>query len=385
MSLLTELARRVVSHPHTATFAKRAVAVQYGEGEKIEVPTWGVVVIYVTILLASVAVSLISYMLNEVVTTLCMVESPVAAITVSPSEYEPSNKDGEKEGLLETGPTITLVHQKPITSTIRGTLRHLVANAGRCARFRGFRIHALYSVLASLVATFFGGALPDVPGMAVLSAGITGAVLANVHAAWTHKVVGMPTKQSIWQRIPSKSHWKTLAVPAAIASVMPYISMYLTIGVGMLLGLHKLENENITTCSQWMGLIARFATIVVFAVTCTIFLCLPAMVTLVRIEASILPEDQDTIVPFDRTFGGKVVSQMMGGTGVVGFLDAWRSFNWEARRRLIKLFAKTFFIMMAIMVVLMHVVLFEVFAIMGPAVGKFMAQMKHDQDFMNGA
>ena len=60
MSLLAELARRAVSHPHTAMFVKRAVAVQYGEGEKIEVPTWGVVVVYVTMLLASVAVSLVS-------------------------------------------------------------------------------------------------------------------------------------------------------------------------------------------------------------------------------------------------------------------------------------------------------------------------------------
>jgi hypothetical protein len=128
-----------------------------------------------------------------------------------------------------------------------------------------------------------------------------------------------------------------------------------------------------------MGLIARLAALVVFAITCTLFLCLPAMVTLIRIEASILPEDQDTIVPFDRTFGGKVVSQMMGGSGVVGFLDAWRSFNWEARRRLIKLFAKVFFIMSAILLVVVHVLLFEIFAIFGPAVGRFMAQMQQMQ------
>jgi len=82
MSLLTELARRVVSHPHTATFAKRAVAVQYGEGEKIEVPTWGVVVIYVTILLASVAVSLVS--------TLCCLycRLPLGCIAISKMRFK---------------------------------------------------------------------------------------------------------------------------------------------------------------------------------------------------------------------------------------------------------------------------------------------------------
>jgi hypothetical protein len=317
-------------------------------------------------------------MLNEVITTLCMVESPMAAITVSPSTHEPSDKGDEKETLLETGPTITLVNQKPITSSIRGTLRHLVANAGRFARFRGFQIHVLYHLLAGVVATFFSGALSMLPGQAVIGAALTGAALANIHAAWTHKVVGMPTEKTFWQRIPAKSHWKTLAVPAAIEAVMPYISLYLVAGVAMLLRLHKLEQENITTGAQWVGLVARFVTLFIFAITCTLFLCLPAVVTLIRIEASILPEDQDTIVPFDRTFGGKVVSKMMGGTGVVGFLDAWRSFNWEARRRLIKLFVKTLFIMTGIMLVVVHVLLFETVAIMGPTVGKYMAQMKHD-------
>jgi hypothetical protein len=320
-------------------------------------------------------------MLNEVVTTLCMVESPTAAITVSPSTHEASDKEDsdEKETLLETGPTITLVSQKPITSSIRATIRHVVSHGGRLARFRGFGTHILYSVLASIVATFFNAALPTFPCQPILAAGIAGVLLANLHAAWTHKVVGMPTKASLWQRIPSKTHWKTLALPAAMQTAMPYISLYLTCGVAMLLRLNKLEQETIESCAQWMGLIARFIALFVFAITCTLFLCLPAMVTLIRIEASILPEDQDTIVPFDRTFGGKVVSKMMGGSGVVGFLDAWRSFNWEARRRLFKTLAKTFLIMTAIMLVVVHVLLFEVFAIFGPAVGQFLAQVQRVQ------
>lgn len=379
--MLIELTRRAVSHPHTAAFVKRAVTVQHGEGDKIEIPIWGIVVVYLTVAVGAIGFTLLSYMLNHVITTLCMVESPTAAITVTPSTQEPSVKEGEKETLLEAGPTISLVNQKPITSSIRATIRHLVDNAGRFARFRGYRIHILYSMLSSLVFTFFGGALDFVPGHAILSAAITGALLARVHAAWTHKVVSAPSEKSFWQRIPSKSHWKTLAVPAAIASAMPYISMYLTVGVAMLFDLtdtaasHE-ELGRKPNCAKKIAFVARILAVVIFAVSCSLFLCLPAMVTLARIEASILPEDEDTIVPFDRTFGGKVVS--MGGTGVVGFLDAWRSFNWEARRRLIKLFVKNFFILAGLVFVFVHVVGFEVFAIMGPKVGHLMAQMKHD-------
>lgn len=315
-------------------------------------------------------------MLQSVVTTLAMVESPVAAITVSPSTYETGDKD-EKEGLLETGPTITLVNQKPITSSIRGTIKHIVAHGGRLARFRGLKAHILYTLCFAMVAQFFSAALPAFPGQAILVAALSGAAVSPIHASWTHKVVSMPTTKSFYQRIPSKQHWKTLALPAAIETAMPYVSLYMTAGFAMLLRLHKLDQENVREyqCAQWTSLIVRVLAVFVFAGVCTLFLCLPAIVTLIRIEASVLPEDQDTIVPFDRSFGGKVVERIMGGTGVVGFVDAWRSFNWEARRRLIKLSIKVFFIISGIAFVVAHVLMFEVFAIMGPELGRFLAQM----------
>ena len=375
--MLAHLARRGFAHPNAAAFVKRAVGKEGPEGVEIDVPVWGVVLIYVSFMVAAVGVSLLSYMLNEVITTLCMVESPVAAITVSPTHHEAGDKV-EKEGLLETGPTITLVNQKPITSSIRGTIKHLVANAGRTARFRGYRIYILYSILFGLVNGLLAAILPRLPGQPIIVAALSGAALANVHATWTHKVVSMPTDKSFCARFVPKSQWKTLALPAAIEAAMPYVAVYLVCGVGMLMGLHRLDQEDITSynCSQITGLVVRMLTMIVIIFASTLFLCVPAIVTLVRIEASILPEDQDTIVPFDRTFGGKVVSQMMGGTGKIGFLDAWRSFNWEARRRLIKLFVKSFFVLAGAMLVISHVLVAEAFVVMGPAIGQFLSQAK---------
>ena len=67
MTVLVELARRAVSHPHTATFVKRALhngaPVRNGESTQLkpeDVPIWGVVVIYISIFVASVAISLVS-------------------------------------------------------------------------------------------------------------------------------------------------------------------------------------------------------------------------------------------------------------------------------------------------------------------------------------
>jgi len=371
--MIVDIARRGLSHPNAVAYVKRSFETYPDNKDGPDVPAWGIVLVYVTFMVGIVGISLVSYMLNEVITALCMIESPTAAITVSPSTTEPASKH-EKESLLETGPTITLVNKQPITSSIRGTITHLVAHAGRWSRFRGLRIHFLHSMLFSLTSTFLSAALPHFPGQMVVVAALSGAAVANVHAAWTHKVVSMPSSQSFLQRIPSKSDWKILAGPAAIQAAMPYISIYLTCAAGMMLGLHKLDSEKVREYNgaQSASLIVRGILLFVFAVSCTLFLCLPAIVTLVRIEASLVSEDTDTIVPFDRSFGGKVVSQMMGGSGKVGFVEAWRSFNWEARRRLIKLFVKSFFIVAGLAFVMVHVLLAEVFVVMGPAMGEFL-------------
>jgi hypothetical protein len=60
MTVLLELARRGFSHPATTAFVKRAVAVQNDEGDKIEIPTWGFSLLYVTFVLSAVFVSLVS-------------------------------------------------------------------------------------------------------------------------------------------------------------------------------------------------------------------------------------------------------------------------------------------------------------------------------------
>lgn len=65
MAILLELARRGFSHPHTASFVKRAVSVQNGDGEKIEIPTWGIVLLYVSFLVSMMFMSLVSSPLHH--------------------------------------------------------------------------------------------------------------------------------------------------------------------------------------------------------------------------------------------------------------------------------------------------------------------------------
>jgi hypothetical protein len=309
-----------------------------------------------------------------------MVETPSAAITISTPD-EPASKD-EKEGLLETAPTMTLVHQKPLTSSIRGTVKHLVSQGGRLARYRGYGFHAVWALAFTFAGNVFETVIPHfVPFRLVIVSALAGALTANFHAAWTHKVVSMPSTTGFWARVPARSHWKVLAFPAAVYAAMPYVSLYVAKGAVMLLRLDRIDREDVRDFNgaEWTSLIARFVAVVVIAVSCTLFLCLPAIVTMVRVEASILPEDEDTIVPFDRTFAGKVVPKVVGGTGAVSFLDAWRSFNWEARRRLLKLYVKIFFIMTGLVFVMLHVWAVVGFVTMGPTVSKAIAAAKNGQ------
>jgi len=373
MGYVDHFIRRGVEHPTMVNMFKRAVE----EGPKLEIPTWGVVLFVTTFIVFTVCLSSLEYTLKDVVATIAMVETPSAAITVSPSE-EPSFRD-IKEEHVETGPTITLVHQKPITSSIRGTIRHLVSQAGCLARWRGIRSYALYHVCYSFVCVFFTNLIPAfLPGRLVLISAISGALTANLHASWTHKVISMPSQQSFFSRIPARSSWKQLALPAAVKSSASLVAIYISQGAIVLLGLDRLGQEDFSrySGSQWTSVSLRFLSVFAIAMITSLFIVLPAVVTQIRVEASMLPEEEDTIVPFDRTFAGKVVPKILGGTGAIGFLDAWRSFNWEARRRLVKLFIKFSAIFAVVVLIMAQVLVFEVWAFMGPAIGKYLAQAR---------
>ena len=78
-----------------------------------------------------------------------------------------------------------------------------------------------------------------------------------------------------------------------------------------------------------------------------------------------LPEEDESIVPFDRTFAGKVVPEIVGGTGSIGMLDAWKTFDIPSRIRLIKLYAKVFAVQLATTIMFVMVVVAELRVAMG--------------------
>lgn len=99
---------------------------------------------------------------------------------------------------------------------------------------------------------------------------------------------------------------------------------------------------------------------------------IPATVTMVRVAASMLPEEDETIVSFDRTFGGKTTPVIIGGQGKIGIVEAWRSFPRSSRIRLLKLLAKFVLIVMAIWVAMIATVTAEAHIMLGDDIGNVM-------------
>lgn len=63
-----------------------------------------------------------------------------------------------------------------------------------------------------------------------------------------------------------------------------------------------------------------------------------------------LPEEDESIVPFDRSFGGKVVPAILGGSGRLSIADAWRTFDRAGRARYFKVIGKVLLMQFGLLV-----------------------------------
>ena len=287
-------------------------------------------------------------MYNGVVATLTMIESPTAtAFTVEPTASEEADApllsvDEKKSAPAE--PDLFLVKTKPITSKIRTTIRHLKSEAGKWAPFRGLHVAmvycALHQILFELLTAAFGvGMVPQ-----AIAAITTTVILCRLQMLWTHIVISTPSEQKWYRRFPSVEAGKKIIVPTTIMAVAEQFAIYIPVALFQFFGLeyyyqHPSEFHKYSDMQKNSVMLASFA-VAISGLVASVLVVIPAVVTLKRVQASLLPEENESIVSFDRTFGGKVQPAVLGGSGVVSMLDAWKTFDWAARFRLLKLYLK---------------------------------------------
>lgn len=313
----------------------------------------------------------ISYTYGDIVGTLTMIETPTAAAF----EIEHTDSDdidapllsqdqkSEKTKLVEAD--LFLVKQKPITSKIRTTVKHLRAQEGCLARFRGLHVSIIYHLLHGGIVGFISSHLVQHPVARPFIAVFASLALCRLQMTWTHIVISRSSNKSWYQRIPSKAAVRNILIPTAVFAIAEQATIYVP---GALFALsfeafNEEVNENVGR-AQNLALLQMFL-IGLVGIGIFVTVVIPADVTLKRVQASMLPEEDESIVPFDRTFAGKVKPEILGGSGAVSMLDAWKSFDRSARIRLMKLYLKVFLVSVFTTIMFVMVLFGEVKLIMG--------------------
>ena len=296
-----------------------------------------------------------------------MIETPTAtAFTVdSTDEIDAPLLDQKPEDAKAIEADLFLVKQKPITSTMRSAVKHLKAQGGRLARFRGFHVALIYHIALSAGTNFMTSLFGSPFGSLTrpLAFIVVSVVLARLHMTWTHIVISSPSEKPWYRRFPPRKAGRNIMIPTAVSAIAQLslcLPTLLLSDMWQRPSNYGFEKDHAQKFALFQ-VAAAAITFIVIIVAVTI----PADVTLKRVQASMLPEKDEAIVPFDRTFGGKVVPEILGGSGAVSMLDAWKTFDRSARVRLLKLYAKIILVQVVTTVLFIIVVVGELRLFMG--------------------
>lgn len=265
----------------------------------------------------------------------------------------------------------------PRTSNIRATVRHLTTTYGKRVRFNGLLAFMFWGLISSTWRHFVLMILRDDfnfdPTLArYISTCLAGVMYCRLHMLWTHMMIAVPgtTWNSTYSQ-ENRQFIKKLAIPAFMNAYMWELSIQLPLILYKALpafqffrssafesaepGFHPLDRQEV----------CRLLVAGLFGVIGFVGIYIPAHVGLIRVEASLLPSTVETIVPFDRTFGGRVKAEADGGSATLGHFEAWATFGSAQRFRLFKLFGKIFAIETLLHLAFGALIAVEVFAFVG--------------------
>ena len=271
----------------------------------------------------------------------------------------------EKEPLIDTE-TVTVKYE-PVTRTARSTMRHMVKKAGFFSRWRGLGVSFVYHLCVGLCLSLVPRHNPVVQGLVSILATV---LFSRLHMTWTHVLISEPSTKSWFRRIPSAKAGHNVLLPSAVYAAAQQLTLYMPVALYIVLDLYKVGHHQVVhefSKAERAAFVVKLIACLLTGVFTAVMILLPAAVTLTRVEASMLPEEDEALVPFDRTFGGKVVPAVVGGKGCVGFIDAWRTVDRTVRFRIVKVYAQLFTMQLVILIL----------GMMG--VATFVAGIKHLQ------
>lgn len=322
------------------------------EGPVYELPSWIWLLWLLNLIVFLPLALIIEYTVRQIYPVLAIVENE------NPPAYEPVSLNDDSASLAEdTQNGVPKPHgtsvpsgsfpSHTVTSSLRGCHRILRASGGFRANFRGFFCLFAQSTMTYMLMGIFSASLGN--GFSSVGTLLASLSLVQFSTAWVHIVISQPSPLHFWRRLPPfkrtfEATWKAVTLYWAAAEFTRWVPLL----IGALLGL-QFQNDitDDKPVEQPDGFIWKIITLGSVAIICSILLLIPAHIILVRVQASLLPEDTETIVPFDRSFEGTVEPAVVGGKGYVSMRNAWKTFSHSAWRRIVKLYVKIYAISLA--------------------------------------
>jgi hypothetical protein len=183
-------------------------------------------------------------------------------------------------------------------------------------------------------------------------------LFATWQMAWVHLVIADKSPRSSYRRMLGLQHWSRIAPAAALYNILVCASFSLPLAARSLAGWTVMGVIATRGFSELLNFLISILPAIFF-----LLVSIPARAIYIRVAASMLPEEDDPIVPFDRLFGGKANPDMVGGGGKLGLKDAWITFELSARSRFFKIILKALAIEVTLGVVGTLLVMGEVFLV----------------------
>lgn len=280
----------------------------------------------------------LSYTLSCVYPALAIVENE------NPPAYEPVALDEDAPGHANAA-AVASADGKPITSSLRATDRLMGSTGGFFARFRGLFVLWVTSFFNEILIGIFSGVLGRAfTPLATLLAALT---TVQFSTAWLHIVISHPKNVSNWKRLPLfkrafDATWKPTVIFWVCYEISRWVPELLSVildyqGPTLVDDGDKMPYWQTRPGDVWKSIVVLVVTVLI-----NLAIIIPAKIVLVRIQASLLPEDDDPIVPFDRSFQGQVDPAVVDGKGYATLAVAWSSVTPSSWRRIIILQVKIF-------------------------------------------
>ncbi|KAF5007244.1 hypothetical protein FDECE_6397 [Fusarium decemcellulare] len=310
-------------------------------GHAKELPPWSIPVILLNILILIPIFLIINYTFEKVFPVIAIVEDekppaydplPVEPLPTGANPPKPSNAPA---------PAPIVGEGRPVTSSFRATWRLLRSHGGFRALFRG--LPCLFAQL--LVRAFLGLILFNFVPLAFLFGNLIGSLaLVQFSTAWVHIVITPHSPLRFWRRLPAfKSTFRATWKPTLLFWAATEAANWGSVGIAYLLQVPT-DGQAADASSIWRAVVSVVAILLL-----QIMVLIPAYVILIRIQASLLPDEHETIIPFDRSFNGRIEPAIVGGLGYATISDAWSSFSKSAWRRIVILYVKITAVSLAVL------------------------------------